>query len=621
MKYWNNIWRIVKGDKTSTCRDSVGGVVLNNATRFTGMSIKRHDEIVDIIDEAQKEYFIKRTGIATLKTPKDVREEVSGALEPLKRYSVNGSYGSAKEIVERVVDSFSGASFNQMAGLPPGGFDLNATPQFGGMVEPNLWIAPGQAAIIYAEGGIGTLILNKKAKSIGYNGVRIKNPRLTAEQLETVNEGAERHQLGRALTDSARDGLTYGGALLFPVFKRDIPMTMLMDISTLAKMDIVGKDCIDRYTVLDRNNAIHIPNWNPTAEDFLNPRFYYIPYLGSDVNGQRCARIVPVPQAGYWGAIMTMGWGVSDIQSWYRAVCNYNGVADAVPTMLKQMSILVRTFNVDLTNAMNGIGGLRDIERDDVETIRRASNENPITMDIIGELKAVDRDFTAVAELTRIVRQDVASKGNLPEEGLWSSDRGAFSSGDQNDGINERQWEGMKFVHGEITDRCKNIAMLEVISALGKDRDILKTLAYTTIEILPPKIENAEKRAKVAKDLDEGIFNLVASGMQLADAIDITLPYGDEHLAPSADVIKRIKDHQEEVDEREKTDWELDTELKQKQIDAPMPEPGMGGSSSAPKAPVKKEKGYSPLEQKKHERTRGGAARREGLQKAEGKKL
>ena len=617
MSYWKDTWRIIKGAKTSTCRDSAGRVQINDGRHFKGMALAAHQKVVETIGDHQRETIERITG-KNMQTPDDVREDVRRMVEPISQYRVNGA-ATGREMVSRIVDSFGLGDMGGMSGMPNPGMNLNTAPQFAGMAEPNLWIDPGKAALIYAGGGLPSLIINKKAKSITYNGVKIVNPRLAASQMEEVNESAEKTGLARAFTDAARDGLTYGGSLLFPMFKKDIPVTMLMDIAQLSKLGLVGKGCIDRYVVLDRNNAIHIPNWNPTAADFLNPRFYFIPYLGSDINGQRCARIVPIPQAGYWGAIMTMGWGASDIQSWYRAVCNYEGVADAVPTMIKQMSILVRTFNVDLANGLNGISSLKDVDLEDVETIRKASNENPITMDIIGELKAIERDFTAVAELTRIVRQDVSTKANMPEESLWSSDRGAFSSGDQNDGINERQWEGMKFVHGEIEDRARNIAMIEVINALGKDRDIVAALPYTRLEIMTPKIENAEKRAKVVKDLAEGAFNLVASGMQLDAAITIALSYGDVHLAPRSDVVQKIKDHQDEMDKRDKTDHDLDMQLKQKQIDAPVSEPGI--SSSASKAPAKKEKGYSPLEQKKHERTRGTGARREGLQKAEGKKL
>jgi hypothetical protein len=610
MTYFKAIWNIIRGSSTSTCRNKDGALVMRNGLSFKGLPISKQEEITDIITDTQKK-MIER-GLAPgdkLTTMAQVRDSAAAASRPIAEYALRGSGG---DIAKRVMDSmFSGQGYN-----------LNNAPQFGGMMMPNLWVDPGEAASIYAGGGLPALIINKKSKSIRHNGIKIINPLIPSSDMEKVNESAERTGLARALTDGCRDGLTYGGSLVFPMFKKEMPASLLMGVGMLAKLGIVGKGCIDRYVCLDRNNAITIPNWNPTAEDFLNPRTYFIPYLGSDVSGQRCARIVPLPQAGYWGALMTMGWGTSDIVSWFQAVCNYESVAYAIPTMIKQMSILVRTFNIDLTNALNGVTDLTDLDRETTIAMHEASNEDPISMDVIGDVKAIERDFTAVAELTRIVRQDVGAKSMLPEEQLWSSDRGAFGSGDQTDGINERQWEGIKFINHEIQDRAKNLAMLEIINALGKDRDeVMRVLSSTRVEIMGPRIENAETRSTIAGALAAGVFDLVASGMQLESALSIVLPYGDDHLAPTDDVLKKIKEHQEEADEREKEDHDLDTQLKQKQIDAPVAMPGQGGGSSSASLPKKKSEGYTPLEQRQHEKTRGTGARREGLARMQGKKV
>jgi hypothetical protein len=281
------------------------------------------------------------------------------------------------------------------------------------------------------------------------------------------------------------------------------------------------------------------------------------------------------------------------------------------------MSLMVRTFNVDLANALNGVTGLKDLDREDTLALHEATNDNPISMDVIGDITAVKRDFNAVAELMRIVRQDAGMKSGLPEEELWSSDRGAFSSGDQTEGIHERQWEGIKYMQGEIEDRCRNIAMLEVINALGKDRKVLNALRATRIEFLSPKIVSAAQRAENIKELSEAAFNLVASGMKLDAALDIVLRYGDDHLEPTAAIMEKIKEGQKELDEREEENHEADLAIKKKQAEADPTVPGGGA-----KTPTVREKaGYTKLEQRKHEKTRGGAARKEGLQKAKGKQL
>jgi hypothetical protein len=604
MSYWRDIWRIVKNGKTSTYRSADGATVIADGGKFRGLSLSRHEDIVEKIQNEQLNLMMQVTGKKTVNASQ-VRDSAQSTAASLIEYKP----GATTAMVIRVKDSIRNDTniYNS-----PG-----QDPTLDSFAMPNLYIDPGEAASIYSQGGIPALIINKKSKSIAHNDVRIANPRLSQALMDKVNESAHyRTGLATVLAAAGRDGLVYGGSLLFPFFKNDSPATMLMDIKALMKYDVIRKDCVDRYVNLDRNNAIHIPNWDPTAADFLNPKKYFIPYLGNDVNGQRCARVVPVPQAGYWGAIMTMGWGNSDIQGWYQAVCNYDGVMSAVPSMIRQMSLLVRTFNVDLSNALNGATSLSDIDRENTLVVRQASVNNPISMDVIGDLQAIKRDFTAVAELTRIIRQDVGARANMPEEQLWSSDRGAFSSGDQSEGANERQWEGIKYIHNEISSRCKNIAMIEIVNTLGKDREILSALPYTTIEFMTPKIESAEKRATIIRDLAESAFNLVASGMQLDSALKIVLPYGDAHLAPSAAIVDEVHKHQVEVDEREKEKHEAEMKLSEAQVKSTEE-----GAATAGAAKVGSGGGYTKLEQRKKEKTRGGAARREGVQRAQGKKI
>jgi hypothetical protein len=615
MKWYNDIWKIIKSSKPSVCRAKDGGIEYRDGFHFSGMSLDKHKEIVDIMTEHQRQSIEEITGKKPI-TADQIQDSVAQAAAPLSSFRLrNANPGDVSKMVERVVDSMLGGSDP----IATPGANLNRTPQFDSMVTPNLWIDPAAAATIYAGGGLPAYIINKKAKSVRYNDVRIVNTMLDASDMERVNENAERHGLPRAMADGERDGLTYGGAIAFPMFKRETPASMVMGIDQLMALDIVGKDCIDRYVVLDRNNAIHIPQWNPTAADFLNPKYYFIPYLGGDVSGMRCARVVPIPQAGYWGALMTMGWGVSDIQGWFKDACQYELVAGAVPSLFQQISILVRTFNVDLANALNGSVTLQNVLENDTLAIHEASNENPINMDVIGDVKAIQRDFTAVAELLRTVRQNVAMKANIPEEQFWSSDRGAFSSGDQTDGMNERQWEGVRFVHDETADRCKKLGMLEIISTLGKDRDIRKALPYTRIVMLPPKIENAEKRSTIVSQLAAACFDLVASGVPADSALSIVLPYGDPHLDPTDAVLKKINEYQKKEDAKKDKEHELDMKLKQKEIDAPDEAPAASGGKTSSASSEKK--GYSPLEQRKHETTRGSGSRREGLQRARGKKL
>lgn len=638
MDYWREIWNTIKSGRTSVYRDAKNVTRVQDSAHFKALPIDKHEEIVELIT-AETKSLVERFSGGKVRTAQNVRDSAKELALSLVDYrpgrvvqavtQMKDGYRHTETVTEpsvaairRVNDSY--ANLSTMTNV--GGQDPN-TNMF---VEHNLWLDPGEASAIYSQGGLAALIVNKKSRVIQHSGVRIINPKLSPEQLDTVNESATyKTGFAYALSRGAVTGLVYGGSLLFPMFKKDSPLTLGMPIDKLMQYDVLRKGSIDRYIELDRNNAIHIPNWNPTSADFLNPRKYYIPYLGSDVNGARCGRIVPLPQAGYWGALMTMGWGTSEIQGWYQAVCNYEGVMAAIPSMIRQMSILVHTYNVDMANALNGAVTLEHLSGENTLAVREASVNNPVTMDAIGELKAIERDFTAVAELARIVRQDVGAKSSLPEEKIWSSDRGAFASGDQTQGLNEREWEGTRFVHGEITERCRPLAMMEIINALGKTRDVLEALPYTRIEIMNPRVESAELRGTMIRDLSESVFQLVASGTQLDSALDFVLPYGDQHLAPKADIIAKVHMHQKESIDRNRTKEELEIELLRTQIESAKKAVENAGkedtaAQEGAKVPaVKKPEsgGYSKLEQRQKEKTRGLSARRESLQKARGKQV
>jgi hypothetical protein len=327
---------------------------------------------------------------------------------------------------------------------------------------------------------------------------------------------------------------------------------------------------------------------------------------------------------------MTLGWGISDIPGWIESVYNYYNVMSAIPTMIAQMSVVVRSMNVDGILATEGSNILDDIDLENTVKVRESSINNPIDLDVIGELKAIQRDFKEVPNLVRLIRQDVGGRANIPEELLWSSERGAFSSGDTTEGAQEKQWESVKYLHRDVAHQLKSIAMFEVINALGKGREVLSALPYTTIEFDNPIVANAETRSKILANTSEAIFNIVSATLPLDAAARAISENSDDEFKMPADVMDMLRERQAETDKREKERHEKEMELLDAEIalkkeqaehvgDAPM---GGGGSGKGKILTSSSGgRGYSRLEQKRHEKTKGTEARREGLQRREGKKV
>ena len=265
----------------------------------------------------------------------------------------------------------------------------------------NIWISPAEAALIYSGKGIPELIIEKKSHSPLLNGIKIKNPRLEPKELDKVAEDVIKHQFDMRIAESLRDSLVFGGALFFPKFKNDSPATTHMSVSNLVKYGVLGKDSIERFITLDRWNCVFTPDWNPLSAGFLKPPSYFIPFLGSVMNAERCSRVVTSPAAGYWGTLMTLGWGVSDIPGWIESVLNYDSVMQAIPYMIKQMSLLARTFDTAGMGAMEGIALLDEMATRNTIKNRETGPDSIVNIDTIGDLKTISRDFNEVPQLVR----------------------------------------------------------------------------------------------------------------------------------------------------------------------------------------------------------------------------
>ena len=612
---WREVWRSINGADTSTYYDGEGAVHTRSNT-FHGLPISRQETVNNYVECYEKTQAGRLRG--KLDSLNDVKER-SGKLVPL----ILNNYRTSKPLTSSVQDAIANLpTMSGVSGQDPGTVNI---------IHPNIYISPHEAAAVYSQKGLPETIINKKGKSPLLNGVRIKNPRLQPKQLDIIQEDMVRNGLAHKIVDAVLQSLIYGGALLFPMFKHDSPLTMHLSIEALLRHGVIGKGCIDWMVALDRWNCVHIPNWNPCSRDFLSPKHYYIPFLGTHVSGERCARVVTAPQTGYWAVLMTLGWGISDIPGWIESVLNYYNVMAAIPTMIAQMSFVVRSIAVDSYMAADGWDVMNHVNLESTVKLRQASVNNPIAMDVVGDLRAIERDFKEVPNLVRLIRQDVGGRANIPEELLWSTERGAFSSGDPTEGAQGKQWESIKYIHRDSARQLRPIAMLEVINALGKDRDVLAALPYTTIEFDNPIIANAETRARIAKDLGDAGLNFAGTGIPADMTAQIISSFGDEEFSVSSDWLETLRERQKEADAREKEKHEKEMELLDAQIqllNEQADHVGDSFSSGTGNSAGGKGKvlttgsggnGYSRLEQKKHEKSRGTQARRESVQRRQGK--
>ena len=639
---YKELRKILNDSNMSVKHYQNGKVVVTDSVRFKGMPMSMLEEAQTLVEKAVKEdteATARKSGIQldSVKSVSDRANQNIGIImdclqsnKPMTAEEIRKKAQSPQGIRDSIVN---------------GRWNINnlADPSRANLSLPNIYISPWEANSLYSQKGIFETIINKKSKSILLNGCNLENNHLTQKQIDLVKEKMEVHNFKNILAESTLTSLVYGGALTFPLFKKDTPVTTALNLNALLKLGVLGKDCIDYFVQLDRWNTFIIPPYNPTQKDFLRPDVYTIPFLGSDVYHGRCARVVTAKQAGYWGQVLNQGWGISDLCGYLQSGMNYKVAVQSLPLMIQQMSILARTVNVDgvlATEGSNALDGL--IEANTIRT-REASPDNPVTMDVLGDIKSINRNFGQVPELIRLLRQDLASDAVLPEPLLFSSEKGNFSSGDDTQGNLFKQNESVQMIHKDLECQFKQLAKIMVIDALGTDKDVLEALPYTQIHFDQPVIANALERAQIGKFHSETVFNLVSARLPIDIAVEMADKNVSSDVRTNAEILDKLRTIQNKGDKQDEQRVELELEQKkadieqteaqikatEESVNVQRSEVSGGGTNkkgegktklTKGKSPAeeqrekalsdKEEKGYSRLEQKFHEKTRVGSTKR-----------
>ena len=647
--------KIINGSNMSVKHYQNGKVAITDSHNFKGMKLsdlETAQKLVADAAEADTKELARKCGIKEIETLDSITKRANQNIGVIMDCLQSKTPMTAEEIRKKaqsprgIRDSIINGRWNVNNGIDPSRSNLSL---------PNVYISPWEANSLYSQKGIFETVINKKSKSILLNGCNLENTHLTQKQIDLVKERMEVHDFKNILTENTLTSLVYGGSLCFPLFKKDTPVTTTLSLASLLRLGVLKKDCIDYFVNLDRWNTFIIPPYNPTQKDFLRPEVYTIPFLGSDVHHSRCARVVTAKQAGYWGQILNQGWGISDLCGYLQSGMNYKVAVQSLPLMIQQMSILARTVNVDGVLATEGANALDNLVEQDTIRTREASPDNPITMDVLGDIKSINRNFGQVPELIRLLRQDFASDAVLPEPLLFSSEKGNFSSGDDTQGNLFKQNESVQMIHKELEPQFKQLAKIMIIDALGTDDEIIKALPYTQIHFDQPVIANALERAQIGKHHSETVFNYVSARLPIDIAVEMADKNVSSDMRTTADILEKLRNIQTKGDEND--DKRIQLELEQKEADIEQTNAqtkateesvnaqkaevsssgGQHGETEAEKetrgkSPAeeqrekaegdKQQKSYSRLEQKQHEKTRVGSTKRsEKLAKSQNKSV
>ena len=383
-------------------------------------------------------------------------------------------------------------------------------------------IGPFEATSIYSSGGIAEIIINKKAKGVTLNGYRFvsENKEVwTEEKLELLRERLNETGFIDKLSDTMRDGFLYGGAVLYPVFKRDTGESFAYDASTLLRNGLLHEGCIDRWVEIDRWNTVLVPEFNVTAADYMSAKSYYVPLSGIEVCTDRSAIIKP-KRLPYWGAIRQMGWGVSDLEGYMRSILGYEMSIASIPLMAQQMSLLLYEMPLDTLFAQLGVDAVKKLMKENTEQMKEWSMANPKVLNAFGKVYTVNRQYTGYPDLMLTMRQDIAAQSGIPESVLFHTQPKGFSNNTEEVLLKESQT--VKLAQQAILPSLEYIVPYAVLHAFGPDSQEARFIRDVHFSFDTPVVATDSERAETSARFSAAVNSLRQAGVPITAALNIT---------------------------------------------------------------------------------------------------
>ena len=410
---------------------------------------------------------------------------------------------------------------------PMSGVGTSIDPGMNNQTYQPLLMGPGEVTSLYANGGVASAIIDKKAKGAVLNGYTILSNRFHAQELQELKEHAESKGFADACCSAGlRDGYVYGGAATYPILKLDTPVTTAMTVRQLINEHLIGKNCLSHFVEVDRWNTVVIPSYDLSTEDYLRPRSFYVPISGLEVNAERSAYIKPKPQP-YWAAIRQLGWGEPDSVGYLRSLLSYNILIMAVPIMAQQMSLVVHRLPLDGIIAMNGPAAAKKWQAENEKELRDWSMFNPKAINAYGEIDVLNRTYTGFGELVDTLRKDISANCSLPESVIfYTQPSGIFNKTEED--VLLKQSETIKMGQKAVTPELNKLLPILAADLWGLPEGMASWEKYQTLQLSfdTPVVSSPSEKAEILRKFSESISLLHGAGM----ATETALAYAKRYL-------------------------------------------------------------------------------------------
>ncbi len=379
-------------------------------------------------------------------------------------------------------------------------------------------ITPNEATSYYANGGIPTRIIDKKAGCLLLDGMHFECAKLKPEDITKLEEYADKCGFTEAYREGVTQSLIFGGSAVYPTFKGDSPLITQKSKRELLEI-LPEKDFIKYWITADRWNVVFIPDYNITAQDYLYARSIFVPLGGCRVNTQRVAMIKP-RKLPFWGAIRQMGWSTSDFEGWIKDYESYEIMKASLPIMAQQMSLMYHTFPADGMIIENGPEYAKQFFKQNEKEMREWSILHPKAINSIGEIKVIERSYSGFQQLISEARLALCSGASVPESILFAEKASGLAS-DNKDDITLKQSEAIRLLFNNVAPSFQNCVEFLVYSCFGKNSEQAKYAREVKIAADNGVILSDMEKAQLGSSFTQIIGGLVSVGVPLKNAADI----------------------------------------------------------------------------------------------------
>lgn len=451
-----------------------------------------------------------------------------------------------QEVKAKMQQIVNDAAMPSGKGIVKDGY-YNTVSGIGTMIDPGLStganipvsISPTEATAYYANGGVPTRIINKKAGCLSLDGVHFECDAFSEADIAELEEYAVKCGFAEKKAEADTLALIFGGAVLYPKLKGDNPVLTQRSIKDILKEIPAEKNFIKYWVAADRWNVVYVPEYNITAEDYLHARSIFVPLGGERINTQRCAMIKPNKQP-FWSAIQQLGWSTSDFEGWIRDFESYAIMKASLPIMAQQMSLMYHSMPADGLLIENGPEFAKMFFKENEEQMRGWSMLHPKAINSVGEIKILERTYTGFRDLINESRLALCASSSVPESILFAEKATGLAS-DNRDDIELKQSEAIRLLFNNTAPAYRNCIALMVYSCFGKNSEQAKHAFEVKIKADDGIILSDQDKAQLGQAFAGITGQMVGVGLPLKTALNVA-----KKFVPSAELDDEILDLMDE---------------------------------------------------------------------------